>query len=132
MQATGNAGWIAKPNAEHADLEKRFLAAFANEAKEPELELNATVKAALFLLNDGKVQELLESHDGNLIDRLSKTPDNRQAAEELFLNVFSRLPSEEEQSVIVSYLEKNAHRRDVALGHILWGMLSSIEFCVNH
>jgi hypothetical protein len=137
LVATDNAERLGKsadgkPNAEHADLEKRFLAAFANEAKEPELEFNATVKAALFLLNDGKVQELLKAHEGNLIDRLSKALDNRQAAEELFLNVFSRLPSEEEQSAVVSYLEKNAHRRDVALGHILWGMLSSIEFCVNH
>lgn len=138
LEATGNAKRMGKatsdgkPSVENADLQKRFLAAFANEPKEPELEVNATVKAALFLLNDPKVQELLKPREGNLIDRLSKISDNRQAAEELFLSVFSRMPTDEERSGVVDYLEKNAHRRDVALGDIAWGMLSSIEFCVNH
>lgn len=132
LLATGNAERIGKSSADHADLQKRFLAAFANEAKEPEVEFNATVKAALFLMNDPKVQELLKPQEGNLIEQLSKISDRRQAAEELFVTVFSRLPSEEEQSAVVAYLEKNAQRREAALGHILWGMLSSIEFCVNH
>jgi hypothetical protein len=42
------------------------------------------------------------------------------------------MPTDEEQSAIISYLETNAQRREVAIGHIVWGMLSSIEFCVNH
>lgn len=132
LEATGNTERIASSSTEYADLRKRFLAAFANEAKEPELEYSATVKAALFLMNDPKVQELLKPNEGNVIDRVSKTPDNRQAVEELFISVFSRMPTAEEQSALVSYLEKNAPRREATLGHILWGMLSSIEFCVNH
>jgi hypothetical protein len=137
LEATGNAERMAKsadgkPNAEYADLQKRFLAAFANEPKEPEVELSATVKAALFLMNDPKVQELFKPQSGNLIERLSQTPDNRQAAEKLFLGIFSRLPTDDEKAQVISYLEKNADRRETALGHIAWGMTSSIEFCVNH
>ena len=132
LAATGNAARIGTASADYADLQKRFLGAFANEAKEPEIEFNATVKAALFLMNDPKVQELCRPQEGNLIERLMKTNDNRQAAEEMVISIFSRMPTDEEQSAIVSYLEKNAQRREVAIGHIVWGMLSSIEFCVNH
>jgi hypothetical protein len=132
LLATENHQRLAATHPDYADLEKRFLAAFANEAREPELEVNATVKASLFLMNDGKVQELLQPREGNLLDRLSKMDDPRQQIEELYLSLFSRLPKGDELAEVLGFLEKSAIGRDAAIRQVAWGMLSSIEFCVNH
>lgn len=138
LEATGNAARLkqpqadGKPNEEYAKLLKQFQAAFANEEREPEVDFNASVKAALFLLNDDDVLNLLKPVETNLVARLAKIDDPRQLTDELFLSVLVRLPAEEERAAVLAYLEQNSSRRDVALGHVLWGMLSSIEFCVNH
>jgi hypothetical protein len=135
--ATGNLQRLTahegdKPNADFDDLKKRFLDAFANEPREPEIDQDATVKAALFLLNDDKVLGLLKPQPGNLVERLMKTDDATALVDELFQSVFVRLPTEEERAAVTAYLEKNADRRDIALGQVVWSMLSSVEFCVNH
>ena len=114
------------------DLRARFLKAFANEAREPEIQQNATVKAALFLLNDDKLLALLEPQDGNLVGRLAKIAEERELCDELFLSVFTRLPNDEERATVTGYLQTNTERRDVALGHLVWSLLTSMEFCVNH
>lgn len=138
LTATENATRIpkvdseGKPNAAYTVLEKKFLAAFANEEREPEIDINATVKASLFLMNDGDVLALLDPQAGNLTDRLAKIEDVAKVTEELYLSLFSRRPTEEERTEIVSYLEKNRDRRDLAIRQVAWGMLSSVEFCVNH
>ncbi len=138
LKASGNEKRIpkinsdGKPHEDFAKLEKSFLAAFANEAREPELDINPTVKAALFLLNDETVLDLLNPHAGNLMDRLSKLNDPTQIADTLYLSIFSRSPSEEEREFVAAYLKKHATQRQAALKRIAWGMLSSMEFCVNH
>ncbi len=135
--ATGNLQRLTntegdKPHEEFDDLKKRFRDAFANEPREPEVDQNATVKAALFLLNDDKVLGLLKPQPGNLVERLMKTDDASALVDELFQSVFVRPPSVEERTAVTAYLEINADRRAVALGQVVWSMLSSVEFCVNH
>jgi len=117
---------------EFDDLKARFLKAFANDAREPEIGQNSTVKAALFVLNDDKLLERCLPQEGNLVGRLAEITDVRELCDELFLSVFTRPPHDEEVDVVTEYLQNNAARRQVALGHVVWSMLTSIEFCVNH
>lgn len=121
-----------KTNEDYTSLQKKFRAAFANEEREPEVDVNATVKASLFLMNDDDVLALLEPKEGNLTDRLGKIKDLGQVTDELYLSLFSRLPTNEERSEVSGYLEKHHSRRETAIRQIAWAMLSSIEFCVNH
>ena len=114
------------------ELQERFIAAFANPAREPEDEFNASVKAALFLLNDDKMLQLLQPRPGNLMERLGATASPEQAAEELFLSILSRQPTDEERTDVVQYLATMPDRRPIALSHLAWSMLSSLEFYVNH
>ncbi|MCA9070272.1 MAG: DUF1553 domain-containing protein, partial [Planctomycetaceae bacterium] len=138
LQATGNSARIPRTNSEgkaneaYASLEKKFRAAFANEQREPELEVNATVKASLFLMNDEDVLGLLQPEPGNLMDRLGKMDDFGQVTEELYLSLLSRLPTDEERAEVVGYLEKSSNRREIAIRQVAWAMMSSVEFCVNH
>lgn len=125
LTATG-----AKP-AKPADAKARFLKAFANPAREPEDEIAPSLKGALFILNDGEVLSWLVPKPGNLIDRLSKLADT-EVADELYLSVLSRLPSNDEKADTLDHLKKNAARRPSALGHLAWALLACTEFSVNH
>jgi hypothetical protein len=125
IEATG-----AQPKAETALAE--FVQAFANPAREPEEEVNPSLKGALFLLNDPTVLGWLEPKSDNLTDRLGKMTDATKVAEELYLSVLSRMPVAEEKEMVSSYLLKNAGRRAEALRHLAWALLASTEFGVNH
>jgi len=114
------------------ELTERFKNALANPPKEPEIEIAPSVQGALFLSNDEVVLSFLEKRKGNLINRLSKLDEPDAVAEELYLSVLTRRPVAEEREEARDYLEENADRRDVALGHLAWALLTSTEFCVNH
>jgi len=118
----------AKPD----ELQERFAKAFANPPREPETEFSPTVKAALFYLNDGVVLGWLKPAPGNLAERLAKTPEADKLAEELYLSVLTRLPSEEEKQDVADYLTKRTANRDTAIRNLLWSLLASNEFCMNH
>lgn len=127
-------GWEGVEGKKHTqkDFEKAFLAAFANAAKEPELAVNPTLRAALFLRNNDLVLWALQRRKGNLLDRVAALTDPTQVAEELYTAILSRPPVAEEKAELATYLAKHAASREKALGHYAWAMLSSMEFFTNH
>lgn len=114
------------------ELKKRFITAFANPPKEPEIEFAPSVKAALFLSNDAKVLELLEAKPGNLIDRLSKITDPDALADELYIAVLTRTPTTAEKAEVRQLLGLKNIEKTKLLGHLAWALASSTEFCLNH
>ena len=131
--ATGK-GWEGVEGKKHTqkDFEKAFLAAFANAAKEPELTVNPTLRAALFLRNNDLVLWALQKRPGNLLARLAALTDAGQVADELYLAILSRPPVAEEKDELAKHLARHAANREKALGHYAWAMLSSMEFFTNH
>lgn len=113
-------------------LRDKFVKVFANAPREPEEEFSPSLKTVLFVLNDEVVFELLTPQPGNLVDRLMKSTEADQVAEELYLSVLSRPPAPEERAEVAEYLARHADRRATALGHLAWALLASTEFCVNH
>jgi hypothetical protein len=134
LQATGKAAHATNsPTGEQADeLRKRFAGAFANPPREPEVDHSPTVKAALFLLNDEVVLSWLKPQSSNLAERLIKLDHMDQFAEELYLSVLNRQPCKEELQEVADYLQAQAANREQAVGNLIWGLLASTEFCVNH
>lgn len=114
------------------DFEKTFLSAFANDAKEPELTVNPTLKAALFLRNNDQILWAFQPRPGNLIARVAALKEPAQIADDLFHTILSRPPTTEETGALEKYLTKHAANREKALGHFAWAMLSSMEFFTNH
>ena len=93
-----------------------------------------SVAQVLHLLNSERVQEKL-SHENGFVARLAKREsDNARAADELYLNLFSRLPTDAERQVAVEYLGKagDSAARRTALEDLAWTMLNSLEFVFNH
>jgi hypothetical protein len=113
-------------------LQERFAQAFANPPREPEVGFAPSVKAALFLLNDDVVLSWLEPRETNLVGRLNQLADPAQIADELYLSVLTRRPSEEELAESMAYLGSHSTDRAAAIGRLAWALLASTEFCVNH
>lgn len=136
LQATGNLERLARPDEaavkELEDLQTRFVKAFANEPRQPETDFNATVAGALFLLNDDKLLGLLQPQSGNVVERLLAISDPAALTDELFLTVFSRPPTDEERAMVNDFLQQHADNRETALGQVVWSMVTSMEFYVNH
>ncbi len=118
-----------------ADLEKlraAFVKAFANVPTDPEIEFSPSLKSSLFVLNDPAVLDGLTPHPGNLVDRLQNTTDSAALADELYLCVLTRKPTDEERTAVGEYLTQSAERRTEAVSNLTWALLASTEFCLNH
>lgn len=134
LQAVGD-GQVAsldQGNEELTELRARFAKAFANPPREPEVGHNPSVKAALFLLNDEAVLGWLQPQPGNLVDRLVKFDEPAKVADELYLSVLSRRPTTEDTEEASTYLSSRGDDRAAACGDLVWALLASTEFCVNH
>lgn len=114
-----------------AKFEELFQSTFANAPREPELAVNATLKAALFLRNNETLLGLLKRRDGNLVDQLTKLKEPKAIADTVFLNILSRPASKAEQAMVQAFLENSSHHEQ-ALGDLAWALLTSAEFFVNH
>lgn len=110
----------------------RFVAAFASPPREPEIDVSPSVRAALFLMNDELVLSWFQRQPGNLIDRLMPIAEPAAVADELYLSVLTRHPTVDENAEVENYLQRHATDREVALGHLAWGLVASTEFFVNH
>jgi len=114
------------------EMEAIFIQTFAQPPGEAEVDFSPGVNKSLFLMNDRLIQHWLMPRDGNLVDRLAQQESVEAIGREMYLNVFSRLPQEEEQEWISDYLAKNEERRAEALGDLTWALLNSAEFMFNH
>jgi hypothetical protein len=125
LAATGNDPATAEP------LRPKFVKAFANQPREPEDEIAPSLKAALFLLHDAAVLDLLKPKAGNLVVRAAKL-DDAAAADELYLAILARQPTTEERAAVAKLLAKHPDKRAEAVGRAAWALLASMEFGVNH
>lgn len=133
--ATTDASVSDKPSTELPalpEIRTAFMAALANDAREPEEVVASTVKSALFWRNSDVVQRLVLRRQDNLLDRLASIDDHDALTNELFLNVLSRAPTPDEQAAVTEFLASLPDDKDVALRDVAWALLTSIEFYVNH
>ena len=112
-------------------LRPKFIKAFANQAREPEDEIAPSLRAALFILHDESMLALVKPAPGNLVDRLSKLP-NERIAEELYLAILTRRPSSDEAATVAKVLAKEPTKKAEAIGKLAWALMASMEFAVNH
>ena len=89
-------------------------------------------RSALFLLNDKTLLSWLEPTGGNLVERLTALTDGQQFADELYLSILSRPPEQTERDEATEYLGAHANDRPVAVGRLVWALVASNEFYVNH
>jgi hypothetical protein len=86
----------------------------------------------LFAANGGAVNSWVAPAANNVTERITKQDDLRVAAEELYLAVLTRLPTENEIAEVVNYLTSRNADKSVAAQELVWGLLNSAEFRFNH
>ena len=134
--AEPQAAWQEK-QARNEALERQsasLITAFAGLAGQTEGDFQPVVDQALFLRNSTKFLPLLQEEPGTLLARLGTVTDTESAAEELYLSVLSRRPTADETAEVRQLLvgTKTPAERREPLQLLLWGLLLSAEFRLNH
>jgi Protein of unknown function (DUF1549)/Protein of unknown function (DUF1553) len=93
---------------------------------------DARLEQALFLANGPTVRSWLAPTPGNLTARLATAPNNEALADDLYLSVFTRLPTAEERKDTADFLAGRQTDRPRALQDLVWAQLTSAEFRFNH
>lgn len=113
------------------DVMKLFVGVYSNPPGEAEVDFTPSMGHALFLMNDQGLLDWLNPKSGNLVERLSKLND-MAVADELYISALTRRPTKEESAEVAAYLAQNEDRRTEALGELVWALISSAEFRMNH
>jgi mono/diheme cytochrome c family protein len=109
------------------DVRYAFIAQF------PDLfpaEYNATLSQAMFISNSQLFDQLLIPRGDNLAARLAAENNAEARVRHAFDAVFARAPEREELRECVTYLA--ARSAEAGVKQLLWALLSSAEFQLNH
>jgi len=95
-------------------------------------EYEAGVPQALTMMNGVDMAEATSLAGGGILQAL-KAPflSTEDKVEILFLATLSRMPKERESAACVKLL-KDAKSADEGLGDVIWALLNSVEFAMNH
>ncbi|MGY8770443.1 MAG: DUF1549 and DUF1553 domain-containing protein [Pirellulales bacterium] len=111
----------------------RFIARMRTPS-DNRMQFETGMPQALALMNGPPVSTATNSATSGLLQSL-EAPflTEAQKIEVLSLAVYSRYPSEDETKRFSQYLlEADEDRKSQALGDVLWAMISSAEFMLNH
>jgi len=101
-------------------------------ADAPGQDFSATVNQALFFGNAPIVGTWLKPDGTNLTARLTAMKDVDELADELYLSVLTRLPTDDERADVADYLKDRTSDRSAAVQEMAWALMSSTEFRFNH
>jgi len=109
-----------------------FVSQFAPTGGQPQDATEPTVHQALFITNGQPIQSWLAPSGANLAGRLAALTDPSAVAEELYLSLYSRRPTQDEREEVARHLERRGKERPAALQELVWAVLASTEFRFNH
>ena len=118
---------INKEQTAHVDT---FVTVFASANESSRFD--ATANQALFVLNGELIGEWLKPDKDNLTARLLECETPEQVAEELFLSLLTRRPTENEIAALANLLKEDKADRTAVLKQAVRSILCSAEFRLNH
>ncbi len=109
-----------------------FVGLYGGGPGQPQGEFFATVEQALFMSNGSQLQSWLAPSGDNATARVLKLTDSAKMADEIYLSVLSRFPSDSERGDVAEYLKGRDKDRTAAIQEMSWALATSIEFRFNH
>ncbi len=109
------------------EVERAFIAVFPEVMQET---YNPSLQQALFLSNSPILDTMLTPADANTTARLLTLKSAQAQVREAFVTVLGRLPDASEQKQCQALLAGSPPERGVK--DLLWALLTSAEFKVNH
>ena len=104
---------------------------FGGQPGVPDTGATTNLDQTLFLKFGVTIRSMIALRAGSLTDRLVKLTDTDKLAEELFLSVYSRLPTSDEKKDVADAL-KHEPNRTTAIQELVWALIASSEFRFNH
>ena len=95
----------------------------------------ATLSQALHLMNGSTIRKKVESEDNILSRLINSDASDRQIVRELFERAYSRLPTSQEGAILSDFMtaeETSGRTRRRGLENVVWAILNSNEFQLNH
>ena len=93
---------------------------------------DTSVVQALHLMNSDGLQAKLEDKNGRVAKLAGGEMSEAQIIDELYMVVYSRLPTDEERQVALQTFSVEGATRQTAVEDILWALINSAEFVFNH
>jgi hypothetical protein len=123
-----------------SQLEHYFLKLFGRPVRQTACECERVVEPSvaqvLHLLNSERIDGKLRHDAGRIAELVRRQPSDSKLAEELYLTVYSRYPTDAERRTALDYLAGaptgDSLARRARAEDLLWTMLNSIEFVFNH
>ena len=107
-----------------------FVSMYAQSAGQPQDDFFATPDQALFVANGGSVVGWAAG--GQLAQKLNPMEDPKALAEELYLTVLTRRPTEAEVNEAIQQLAARPTEKPVVVRDMVWALVTSAEFRFNH
>ncbi len=141
VQATGLRGAAASgpPGAagfpgQIGGLRGDFLARFTSQERPADHQ--TSILQALMLMNGRLIAETTDLEQSETLSAIADAPflDTTEKIEALYMTALCRKPRPEELARLVAYVDKGGARKDsrLALSDVLWALLNSGEFLLNH
>jgi hypothetical protein len=115
-------------------LRGEFLARFSSQERPADHQ--TSILQALMLMNGRLIAETTDLEQSETLAAIADAPflDTSEKIEALFMTALCRKPRPEELTRLVSYVDKGGARKDsrLALSDVLWALLNSGEFLLNH
>ncbi len=129
--ATENAGNRSPTGKPINNPRGEFVSFFRSEGESDPTGYSRGIPQALRLMNSG---QFLGPRSEAFITKQMVEPGATpaQAVERLYLRVLSRRPSEVESQRMLKYLEQPGAQRQQLYAEIVWALLNSSEFSLNH
>lgn len=105
-----------------------FVNVYGAGTGQPQGDFFATADQALFAANGGVFTSWASPSGGNVTERVIAQADPKLAAQDLYLTIFVRMPTEAEVNSVSAYLAGRPQDRAVAAQELVWAMLTSAEF----
>jgi hypothetical protein len=116
------------------DARAEFLARFAGG--QPRTETQRSIQQALMLMNGQFVADATRLKDGAVLATIAndRSLDTAGKVEALYLATLSRKPTPKEAKRFVKYVDEGGPSKNakLALADVLWTLLNSAEFSLNH
>ncbi len=109
-----------------------FVSFYGAAAGQPQGDFFSTADQALFAANGGAINSWVAPAAGNVTEKITKQEDPKAAAEELYLSVLTRLPSDTEVAEVAAHLTNHKDNKPAAAQELVWALLNSAEFRFNH
>lgn len=109
-----------------------FASLFGNGPGQPQTDFFATADQALFVANGGSVVSWVAPSAGNVTERIINQADPQAAAEDLYLTVLSRPPTDAEVADVAACFNARPNDRPAAAQELVWALIASAEFRFNH